>query len=43
MAASPRFTLNLTLFNRLPLHPQVNELVGDFTSLELLGSTAPRR
>ncbi|MBW4553599.1 MAG: amino acid adenylation domain-containing protein [Aphanocapsa sp. GSE-SYN-MK-11-07L] len=33
---SPRFTLNLTLFNRLPLHPQVNEIVGDFTSLNLL-------
>jgi amino acid adenylation domain-containing protein len=33
---SPRFTLNLTLFNRLPLHPQVNDLVGDFTSLSLL-------
>lgn len=33
---SSRFTLNLTLFNRLPLHPQVNDLVGDFTSLNLL-------
>ncbi len=33
---SPRFTINLTLFNRLPLHPQVNELIGDFTSLTLL-------
>src|SRR6185503_6848916 len=31
-----RFSLNLTLFNRLPLHPQVNEIVGDFTSLTLL-------
>ncbi|HSF42281.1 MAG TPA: amino acid adenylation domain-containing protein [Thermoanaerobaculia bacterium] len=31
-----RLTLNLTLFNRLPLHPQVDELVGDFTSLTLL-------
>ncbi|MEM9292780.1 MAG: amino acid adenylation domain-containing protein [Acidobacteriota bacterium] len=29
-------TLNLTLFNRLPLHPQVNEVIGDFTSLTLL-------
>ena len=35
-SANPRFTLNLTLFNRLPLHPQVNALVGDFTSLTLL-------
>ncbi|PTL83576.1 hybrid non-ribosomal peptide synthetase/type I polyketide synthase [Vitiosangium sp. GDMCC 1.1324] len=33
---SPRFTLNLTLFQRLPLHAQVDELVGDFTSLVLL-------
>jgi amino acid adenylation domain-containing protein len=33
---NPRFTLNLTLFNRLPLHTQVNEIVGDFTSLTLL-------
>jgi amino acid adenylation domain-containing protein len=35
-SASPRFTLNLTLFNRYPMHPQVNEVVGDFTSLTLL-------
>lgn len=35
-STSSRFTLNLTLFNRLPLHPQVNSLVGDFTSLTLL-------
>ncbi|WP_250126451.1 non-ribosomal peptide synthetase [Chroococcidiopsis sp. CCMEE 29] len=33
---SPKFTINLTLFNRLPLHPQVNQIVGDFTSLTLL-------
>jgi amino acid adenylation domain-containing protein len=33
---SPRFTINLTLFNRLPLHPQVNDIVGDMTSLTLL-------
>ncbi len=32
----PRFTVNLTLFNRLPLHPQVNEIVGDFTTVTLL-------
>ncbi|GCE51337.1 non-ribosomal peptide synthase protein (TIGR01720 family)/amino acid adenylation domain-containing protein [Thermosporothrix hazakensis] len=30
------FTLNLTIFHRLPLHPQVNEVLGDFTSLILL-------
>ena len=33
---SPRFTLNTTLFNRLPLHPEVDQLVGDFTSMILL-------
>ena len=35
-SASPLFTLNLTLFQRLPLHPEVNQIVGDFTSLTLL-------
>ncbi len=41
---TPRFTLNLTLFNRLPLHPQSNTIVGDFTSVNLLeidNSAAP--
>ncbi|VEP17550.1 hypothetical protein H1P_6270012 [Hyella patelloides LEGE 07179] len=33
---SPQFTLNITLFKRLPLHQDVNRLVGDFTSLDLL-------
>ncbi|MEO1592147.1 MAG: amino acid adenylation domain-containing protein, partial [Cyanobacteria bacterium J06632_22] len=32
----PQFTLNLTLFNRQPLHPDVNRLVGDFTASLLL-------
>ncbi|MET1077654.1 MAG: amino acid adenylation domain-containing protein [Pseudomonas sp.] len=32
----PRFTLSLPLFNRLPLHPEVDSLIGDFTSLVLL-------
>ena len=32
----PHFAINLTLFNRLPLHPQVTNLLGDFTSLTLL-------
>ncbi|ANN15967.1 non-ribosomal peptide synthetase [Amycolatopsis orientalis] len=32
----PRFGLNLTLLNRHPLHPQVDRLVGDFTSVSLL-------
>lgn len=41
---SQRFTLNLTLFNRLPLHPDSNSIVGDFTSVNLLevdNSTPP--
>ena len=32
----PQFTVNVTLFNRLPLHPQSNEIIGDFTSVNLL-------
>jgi amino acid adenylation domain-containing protein len=32
----PRFTLSLPLFNRLPLHPDINSVLGDFTSLVLL-------
>ena len=32
-----RFTLNLTLFNRPPLHSEVDRIVGDFTSSLLLG------
>jgi amino acid adenylation domain-containing protein len=34
---SPRFTLVLTIFNRRPLHPQVDQVVGEFTSTVLLG------
>lgn len=30
------FCLNLTVLNRQPLHPQVNRLVGDFTTVSLL-------
>ncbi|MBI2838246.1 MAG: amino acid adenylation domain-containing protein [Acidobacteria bacterium] len=37
---NPRFTINVTLFNRLPIHPQVNEIVGDFTSVNLLAVDA---
>lgn len=33
---SSRFTINLALFNRLPLHPQVHDILGDFTSVTLL-------
>lgn len=33
---SAHFTINLSLFNRKPLHPQVDAIVGDFTTLTLL-------
>jgi amino acid adenylation domain-containing protein len=32
------FTLNVTLFNREPVHPDVEALVGEFTSLVLVGA-----
>jgi pyochelin synthetase len=32
----PRFTLDVTILNRPPVHPQVGQLVGDFTSVDLL-------
>jgi pyochelin synthetase len=41
----PRFALDITLLQRLPLHPEVNRLVGDFTSVSLLSvdaACAPR-
>ncbi|KFF42854.1 pyochelin synthetase [Pseudomonas sp. BRG-100] len=38
----PTFSLNLTLLNRLPLHPQVGQLVGDFTSVSLLQVNDPQ-
>lgn len=31
-----RFALNLTVANRVPVHPDVDDLVGDFTSLMLI-------
>lgn len=33
---NPKFTVSLALFNRLSLHPQVNNLLGDFISATLL-------
>lgn len=35
-SAGQRFTINFPLFNRAPLHEQVNQLVGDFTTTCLL-------
>ncbi len=34
--------LNLTIFNRLPLHPEVNQIVGDFTSLSMTTFQVPK-
>jgi pyochelin synthetase len=36
----PAFTLNLTLFNRPMLHPQMSQVVGDFTTVTLLAVDA---
>lgn len=33
---NPRFTLNILYFNRLPFHPQINDLVGNFSSTILI-------
>lgn len=38
---SPNLTINVTLFNRLPLHPQINDILGDFTSMILLAMNNP--
>ncbi|MEV0788576.1 amino acid adenylation domain-containing protein [Kribbella sp. NPDC050459] len=42
-SAQPAFTLDITVLNRLPVHPQVDQLVGDFTSVSLLAVDADRR
>ncbi|MEM7304869.1 MAG: amino acid adenylation domain-containing protein, partial [Pseudomonadota bacterium] len=36
-SSKPSFTLNLTLFNRLNIHPEVNQILGDFTASLLHG------
>lgn len=33
---NPVFTINMTLFNRPPLHPEIDEIVGEFTVLNML-------
>ena len=33
---TPRFTMNVPLFNRLALHPQVNQVLGTFSSFTLV-------
>jgi yersiniabactin nonribosomal peptide synthetase len=39
-SAQPRFLLNLPLYDREPLHPDVDGLVGDFTNLLLVAFDA---
>ncbi|ABD88577.1 non-ribosomal peptide synthetase [Rhodopseudomonas palustris] len=41
--SEPRFLLNLTQFDRRPLHPDVMRLVGDFTSVLLIDIDAAGR
>ncbi|MEA2473336.1 MAG: hypothetical protein QOE06_1251, partial [Thermoleophilaceae bacterium] len=36
-STGPRLTINLTTYQRFPLHPEVKELIGDFTALTMLG------
>ncbi|MEU5695817.1 amino acid adenylation domain-containing protein [Actinosynnema sp. NPDC020468] len=40
-SARPDFTLNVTLLDRLPLHPDVDRVVGDFTTVTLLALDKP--
>ncbi|MGH8076201.1 MAG: amino acid adenylation domain-containing protein, partial [Lysobacter sp.] len=35
-SGNPHFTINLTMYSRHPFHDQVDQIVGDFTSLTLL-------
>ncbi|WP_329241745.1 amino acid adenylation domain-containing protein [Actinoallomurus sp. NBC_01490] len=35
-SAQPDFTLNLTLFNRPQAHPEIDRVIGDFTTLTML-------
>ncbi len=35
-SANTRFCINVTVYNRLPLHPQVEQIAGDFTSMIFL-------
>ncbi len=39
-STNPRLTINIPLFNRMPVHPDVNRVVGPFTSVELLAFDA---
>jgi hypothetical protein len=35
-SSEPSFLLNVTVSDRLPIHPEVSDVVGDFTDIELL-------
>lgn len=39
---NPDFTINMTAFNRLPLHPEVMDVVGEFTAVNLLPVTGSK-
>ncbi len=38
-----RFTINLPIFNRLDFHPQVDQIIGDFDTINLLSIDASQR
>ena len=40
-SATPRFSLNVTLFSRSPLHAEIQDIVGDFTTTIPLAVEAP--
>ena len=40
---SQKFTINIPFFNRLPIHPQVQDIIGDFTAVESGRSTVRTR
>ncbi|MEU0007608.1 amino acid adenylation domain-containing protein [Streptomyces sp. NPDC006314] len=42
-SAGDRFSLGLTVLNRMPLHPHVDRLLGDFTSVSLLAVDQSQR
>ncbi len=35
-SSSLKFSINIPLFNRFPLHPDVNKIMGDFSTVEIL-------
>ena len=35
-SSSLKFSINIPIFNRLPLHPDVNNIIGDFSAVEIL-------